>query len=96
MSSNTFTGGQEQIRDWLVFHEAIEEKGAELPCRQFPDAYFSEEYELRELARLGCESCPVQLECLQYGIKWEDSGMYGGLTATERRGIREARKKRVA
>lgn len=39
-------------------------------------------------AKAICERCPVRLDCLTYGIN-DDWGIYGGLTAAERRTLRE-------
>ena len=36
-------------------------------------------------AREICRSCPVQRTCLQWGVMYEDEGMWGGLTRDELR-----------
>lgn len=36
-------------------------------------------------AREICRSCPVQRDCLQWGVLYEDQGMWGGLTRDELR-----------
>lgn len=36
-------------------------------------------------AREICRSCPVQRACLQWGVLYEDQGMWGGLTRDELR-----------
>lgn len=36
-------------------------------------------------AREICRSCPVQRTCLQWGVLYEDEGMWGGLTRDELR-----------
>lgn len=38
-----------------------------------------------------CGKCVVQNECLEWAIKHEDHGMWGGTTPTERRRIRRQR-----
>lgn len=35
-----------------------------------------------------CNRCPVQQECLEYGLQGNFDGIYGGLTAKQRRAIR--------
>lgn len=92
MSEGTFTGGQEQLTDWLELHRDIEKADQQIPCTNYPEAYFDEEPGLRNLARSLCESCPVQLSCLRYALKWEPVGMWGGLSAAERKDLLRARK----
>lgn len=38
-----------------------------------------------------CASCPVKEPCLKEALRWDDDGFRGGLTAEERRAIRERR-----
>lgn len=45
-----------------------------------------------ERARELCADCPVQVECLEFGIK-EEFGIFGGLAPRERQKIRAARRK---
>lgn len=56
-----------------------------------------------ESAKSICRRCPVRAQCLQYAMEWEDGsdrmsfGVYGGLTAKERRRLREtARREKAA
>jgi WhiB family redox-sensing transcriptional regulator len=38
------------------------------------------------MAKLLCRGCPVQMTCLNYALDTaQDSGIWGGLTETERR-----------
>lgn len=37
-----------------------------------------------------CHSCPVQLECLMYGLEWEQFGVWGGMSENSRKVIRAA------
>ena len=43
-------------------------------------------------AKSYCYKCPVRINCLDYAIKAEEIGIWGGMTTTERR--REARLRR--
>ena len=38
-----------------------------------------------------CGTCPVREECLTYSLEWGEEGVWGGLTAKERRVIRRER-----
>lgn len=45
-------------------------------------------------AKAVCETCVVQVECLEYALMTnQDAGIWGGLTEDERRQIRRARRK---
>jgi WhiB family redox-sensing transcriptional regulator len=65
-------------------------------CRQLPtDVFFDSERarghrrELREeAAKRVCRRCPVIAECREHALAAEDFGVWGGLTARERREIR--------
>ena len=43
-------------------------------------------------ARKICSGCVVKEQCLEWAIRHEDHGMWGGTTPTERRKIRRQRK----
>lgn len=36
-------------------------------------------------AKAFCKTCPVRLECLEHAIKNDERGIWGGMTANERR-----------
>ena len=45
-------------------------------------------------AKAVCNTCAVQVECLEYALMTnQDAGIWGGLTEDERRQIRRARRK---
>lgn len=44
----------------------------------------------QDIARSICAGCPIQRRCLQWGVLYEDEGMWGGLTRDE---IRHERKR---
>jgi hypothetical protein len=54
-----------------------------------PVLFFAEQTE--DEAKLLCRSCPVRLDCLEAGLG-EPWGVWGGLTARERRGERRRRR----
>lgn len=64
-------------------------------CAQFPDIFFPNDWELGTqsnslLAKQICERCPVKMLCLEYAMIAEDeAGTWGGLTASERRQLRQ-------
>lgn len=43
-----------------------------------------------------CHGCPVQLECLIYGLEWEQFGVWGGMSEHARKLIRNKLKITVA
>lgn len=61
----------------------------------FPEYAQSEKVWTR--ARVMCNQCPVQVECLEFALQWEDLedrwGMYAGRTPNERNLIRSERRK---
>jgi WhiB family redox-sensing transcriptional regulator len=68
-------------------------------CRENPDVFFPEDWDIpgmadsakaRNLAKQICLRCPIKSECLQYAIEAkEQHGVWGGLTAHERRDLRQ-------
>lgn len=71
---------------------AIQNNGG-VECEQSPDAFFIETGDENtrfkvSVARKICSDCPVRLLCLDYALQaGEDQGIWGGLTANERRTI---------
>jgi WhiB family redox-sensing transcriptional regulator len=67
--------------------------GAE--CAQFPDIFFPNDWEAGTraddlLAKTVCNRCPLKMQCLEYAMIAEDEqGTWGGLTAHERRQLRQ-------
>lgn len=80
-----------QSRTWIALADLADEVGDNLPCRQAPDLYFAGQGETYEsnMAKRACQSCPIQEQCLSYALKYkENEGIWGGLTAGERKKIR--------
>jgi WhiB family transcriptional regulator, redox-sensing transcriptional regulator len=63
-------------------------------CAQVdPDLFFGEKEGARWIARRAksvCANCPVAAACLEFGMDDLSWGVYGGLTAHERRELRDA------
>jgi len=58
---------------------------------------FDEETRLIEAAKQVCEHCPVRAACLTWALtNGVDHGVWGGLSATERRAMREAQARAAA
>ena len=80
----------QQNRDWLNLMDAADQAEHEPVCRNYPDAFFPNKGSngLRaELiwAKQTCGECPIRALCAEYGMKWESHGIWGGLTAEDRR-----------
>lgn len=62
-----------------------------------PDIFFPERGDLAEPALVVCRRCPVRQECLDFAISnREKVGIWGGLTAEDRRQMVRARRARKA
>lgn len=63
----------------------------------FPEQTGSNEHNpAAQLAKSICKTCPVITECLDHAMtKPENHGIWGGLTAEERRGIRLRRTRNI-
>lgn len=66
------------------------------PCAEFGlDSFFPEKGVSRhsnlELIRICCDVCPITEECLDWALRNENYGIWGGTTARQRVGIRKAR-----
>ena len=84
-----------QSLDWRKLQQAIDVAEIDPACQNYPDAFFPEKGSngLRaELlwAKKVCGECPVQKQCSEYALKWEDEGIWGGLTAEDRRKLKSA------
>jgi hypothetical protein len=83
-----------QSKDWQKLNQAIDNAETQVPCTSYPEAFFPDKGKVGpELAWALeiCKSCPVQIQCAEYGIKHESEGIWGGLTSTTRAKIRSKR-----
>jgi WhiB family redox-sensing transcriptional regulator len=46
-------------------------------------------------AKRVCSDCPLKLQCLEYGLKNAEIGIWGGLTESQRESLRKANKIRL-
>lgn len=46
-------------------------------------------------AKAVCADCPIRLQCLEFAIKHNEDGVWGGTTQAERQDIRKALKREV-
>jgi WhiB family redox-sensing transcriptional regulator len=65
------------------------------PCSQVdPEAYFPESGQgitpEARIAKRICKACPYIDPCLEWAVENNELGIWGGTTAFERRGIRQA------
>jgi WhiB family redox-sensing transcriptional regulator len=85
---------RDRVADWKDLQNACKEAGwGNIPCTNYPDAYYPEKgkpHEIR-LAKKGCAACPIIEQCAEYAIDWELEGVWGGLTANDRRTRRKGR-----
>ena len=52
-----------------------------------PDDFFTGQGQNPTAARKLCPTCPVQSECLDYGIMYDERGVWGGKTEKERKSL---------
>jgi WhiB family redox-sensing transcriptional regulator len=70
------------------------ELGDSLPCSNAPDLFFPDKEETYTLTNMNdakkmCLECPLIALCAEYAIEaQEDFGVWGGLSANERRSLR--------
>ncbi|MCI3276247.1 WhiB family transcriptional regulator [Streptomyces sp. 7R015] len=62
-----------------------------------PEVFFSEADTKMAYAKSVCERCPVQVACLARALdRREEHGVFGGLTAGERRTLRRRQRRGAA
>lgn len=88
MSAGDAAGLLEALVDGLAWR-------LEAACRgSDPEMFFTArgEHDRRHEAQAICQPCPVRIECLEYAIDAaEPHGVWGGLTALERKNLRAKR-----
>lgn len=84
------------------FREVVEAEG-ELPCQNAPALFFALDLDEKAAgqvlpyayAKKLCAGCPIRVQCLEYAVEAEEPyGVWGGLTAKERKRLRGSRTKR--
>jgi len=82
-----------QMKTWQLLNKAIDEAEEQIPCTSYPEIFFPDkgDGESSNHAKKLCRSCPVLAQCGIYAIQYETLGVWGGLTAVERRAIRKVR-----
>lgn len=75
----------------------IEDWELEADCRgtKTPEDFFPSQGVNPTNARKICPSCPVQSECLNYGIIYDEPGIWGGMTKKERKRLNYLRPKLI-
>jgi WhiB family redox-sensing transcriptional regulator len=62
----------------------------EASCRGVDtNLFFPENADVDDQVLALCENCPVKDECRDYGVVYEEWGIWGGLTASQRRRVRK-------
>jgi len=84
-----------QITAWKSLMKSSDEAEFAPACENYPDAFFPEKgasglaQELK-WAIDTCKECPIMKDCANYAIKYERHGVWGGMTAEERKTARRA------
>ena len=91
------------IRGFVNNVHAIMQWSDQALCTRFPqeaDAWFSDDATVKREARRICGRCDVARECLEYALKNESYGIWGGLDNDQRRRLlltrRSEKKSRTA
>jgi len=71
----------------------LQEWRKQASCRNIEKRHFyaheqGERLPIPEFVITACQFCPVKQQCLDYALKHEDYGYWGGTTARERREMR--------
>ena len=76
-------------RNYLELHEAIRNVGS-VECEELPDVFFPQEVTkesqlmVESIAKNICASCPVRVKCRDYALSTRVTGIWGGMTESER------------
>ena len=79
----------EALPEWRTLVSALEVHGP-VPCEDWenPDAWHADKGRQLDEALAGCCRCGAAPECLSYALAADERfGVYGGLTAGQRRGL---------
>jgi len=55
-----------------------------------PEWWHIEEKRVEERAKRLCTICPVKADCLRHAIRYDETGVWGGMTRNERRRVAAA------
>ena len=79
-------------KDLQDLWRAQDEAAEIVPCTNDPDLFFPEKSGdpvSWSMIKLACGSCPIRMQCAEYGIKHEPYfGIWGGLSERERRRLK--------
>lgn len=85
------------LPSWRRLHDALADADRPAPCSANPDAWWSDDDELAELAVNLCGCCPVLAECGQFATaNRETAGIWAGRSRTPQRGRPAAERKASA
>jgi Transcription factor WhiB len=76
---------------WTELMRLSDESDVPIPCTNHPEAFHPAKGKSLAEARSLCNECPIKSACAEYGILYEEDGVYGGLAAGKRRQIRRLR-----
>lgn len=85
---------RDQLQAMRELWKVMDEAGSSPPCENFPEAFHPGYGEpgfimLFNVAKSLCNDCPIREQCLEYGIKWESQGIWGGVAARDRQRMRQ-------
>lgn len=77
----------QMYRDYEKIWAALDDEQPN--CSNYPEAYYPDMkgpgvHETSAGAKAMCQNCPALQACRSYGIKWEEFGIWGGMTAFDR------------
>jgi hypothetical protein len=84
-------GNSNQMKDWCKLMDAIAASSIQVPCKDLGEVFFDHKQNagMSWVAKRMCRECPVMSKCAEYAIKHESSGVWGGMSAVERRTARK-------
>lgn len=97
-----FNFTSDEARDFINLDNAINEMGHDPICRMDPELFFPDAPNgivnagSARLAKALCQQCPVMKQCADYGIKYAEFGIFGGLSAKDRSRLRQRIGRRVS
>lgn len=85
----------EERNDLMALTDLMDDLVGIPGCANDPDAYFvdgvgTQGIETVRMAKAMCKECPIRLQCLEFAMKHPQQGIWGGLSARERRQLKRA------